>query len=109
MLCRPHVTPRDYIVVVTRGHLFDRTVVSQALKTDAGYIGMIGSSSKRKQVYAKLQEEGFSAGDLERIHSPIGLSIGAETPEEIAVSILAECIAHRRGAEIPGGGWQAGR
>ena len=104
-----HVTPRDYIVVVTRGHLFDRIVVSQALKTRAGYIGMIGSSSKRRQVYEKLREEGFDEGDLERIHSPIGLSIGAETPEEIAVSILAECIAHRRGAKIPGGGWQAGR
>ncbi len=103
------ITQRDYIVVVTRGHLFDRTVVSQALKTNAGYIGMIGSSSKRRQVYGKLLEEGFDLGDLERIHSPIGLSIGAETPEEIAVSILGECIAHRRGADITGRGWPAGR
>jgi xanthine dehydrogenase accessory factor len=105
---RLHVTPRDYIVVVTRGHLYDRTVVSQALTTSAGYIGMIGSSSKRRQIYEKLREEGFAESDLGRIHSPIGLSIGAETPEEIAVSILAECIAHRRGAKISGG-WQAGR
>ncbi|MBO6003256.1 MAG: XdhC family protein [Mailhella sp.] len=97
-----HVTPRDYVIVVTRGHLFDGIVVSQALKTSAGYIGMIGSSTKRRQVYDMLREKGFSESDLARIHSPIGLSIGAQTPEEIAVSILAECIAHRHGAAIAG-------
>ena len=98
-----HVASRDYIVIVTRGHLFDRMVAAQALKTNAGYIGMIGSQSKKRQVYARLLEEGFSEQDLARIHSPIGLSIGAETPEEIAVSILAECIAHRRGKTVASG------
>lgn len=95
------ITPRDYIVIVTRGHLFDGVAAEQALKTSAGYIGMIGSMRKRKQIYAKLQESGFTEQDLERIHAPIGLDIGAETPEEIAVSILAECIAVRRHVPAP--------
>lgn len=96
-----HVTSRDYIVIVTRGHLFDGITVAQALKTPAGYIGMIGSTRKRQQIYAKLLEAGFTEQDLARIHAPIGLDIGAETPEEIAVSILAECIAVRRHAPAP--------
>lgn len=96
-----HVTPRDYIVIVTRGHLFDGVAAAQALRTPAGYIGMIGSTRKRQQIYAKLLESGFTEQDLARIHAPIGLDIGAETPEEIAVSILAECIAVRRHAPVP--------
>ncbi len=90
------ITARDYVIIVTRGHLFDGEVLAQALRTPAGYIGMIGSSRKRAQIYARLREQGVTEADLARVHSPIGLSIGAETPEEIAVSILAECIAHRR-------------
>ena len=90
------VTPRDYIVIVTRGHLYDAEAAAQALRTPAGYIGMIGSSRKRQQIYEKLGTQGFTQADIDRIHSPIGLNIGAQTPEEIAVSILAECIAHRR-------------
>ena len=62
---------------------------------------MIGSTRKRRQIYAKLLESGFTEQDLARIHAPIGLDIGAETPEEIAVSILAECIAVRRHAPAP--------
>lgn len=96
-----HITPRDYIVIVTRGHLFDGVAAEQALKTPAGYIGMIGSMRKRKQIYTKLLEIGFTEKDLARIHAPIGLDIGAETPEEIAVSILAECIAVRRHTPMP--------
>ena len=89
---------RDYIVIVTRGHLHDGTVLAQALRTEATYIGMIGSSRKKEQVFQRMREEGFTQTDLERVHSPIGLAIGAETPEEIAISIIAQCIAHRRGA-----------
>ncbi len=100
-----HITQSDYIVIVTRGHLFDRIVAAQALATKAGYIGMIGSRTKRNQVYAKLLEEGFAEQDIQRIHSPIGLNIGAETPEEIAVSILAECIQCRRGKDKHSFGW----
>lgn len=89
---------RDYIVIVTRGHLHDGTVLAQALRTEATYIGMIGSSRKKEQVFQRMREEGFTQKELERVHSPIGLAIGAETPEEIAISIIAQCIAHRRGA-----------
>lgn len=87
----------DFIVILTRGHLHDKTVLAQALRTGAGYIGMIGSRSKRDAIYGVLFKEGFSQGDIDRVHSPIGLSIGAETPEEIAVSIVAEMIQARSG------------
>jgi xanthine dehydrogenase accessory factor len=88
-----------YLVIVTRGHIHDKTVLSQSLRTDARYIGMIGSRRKRNLIYEKLLEEGFTKQDLERVHAPIGLAIGAETPEEIAVSIVAELIQVRAGQE----------
>lgn len=91
------VGPDSYLVIVTRGHKHDKSVLGQALGTSAGYIGMIGSRSKRGQVYAALLEEGFSRESLERVHCPIGLEIGAETPEEIAVSIAGELIGVRCG------------
>jgi xanthine dehydrogenase accessory factor len=77
--------------------MHDKIVLAQALKTKAGYIGMIGSSRKRNIIYEKLLEEGFTEKELSRVHSPIGLDIGADTPEEIAVSIVAELIKVRRG------------
>ena len=77
------------------GHIHDHTVLAQALKTNAGYIGMIGSRRKRDAIYAALLAAGFTQADIKRVHSPIGLAIGAETPEEIAVSIVAELIAVR--------------
>jgi len=67
------------------------------LRSNAGYIGMIGSRRKRDAIYEILLQEGFSQADIDRVHSPIGLSIGAETPEEIAVSIVAEMIQVRSG------------
>lgn len=85
----------SYVVIVTRGHVHDKTVLAQALKTPAGYIGMIGSRTKRDATYKALLEEGFSQHDINRIYSPIGLSIGAETPEEIAISIVSELIKVR--------------
>lgn len=87
----------DYVVIVTRGHLHDRHVLAQALRTRAGYIGMIGSRSKRDAVYASLLEEGFTQADLDRVRCPIGLDIGADTPEEIGLSIVAELITVRAG------------
>ena len=87
----------SFLVIVTRGHMHDKTVLAQALKTNATYIGMIGSSRKRRLIYQKLVEEGFKEEGLLRVHSPIGLEIGAETPEEIAVSIVAELIKVRAG------------
>ena len=84
-----------YIVIVTRGHMHDEIVLRRALKTDAGYIGMIGSKKKRETIYSHLLRDGYTPEDIARVHSPIGLSIGAESPEEIAVSITAELIQVR--------------
>ncbi len=85
----------SYIVIVTRGHLHDRTVLEWALRTDAGYIGMIGSRRKRDKLYAAMAEQGFGEGDFRRVYSPIGTDILAETPEELAVSIVGELIRVR--------------
>ncbi|MGO9022542.1 MAG: XdhC family aldehyde oxidoreductase maturation factor [Syntrophobacteraceae bacterium] len=85
----------SYLVLVTRGHAHDKTLLRQALGTKAGYIGMIGSRTKRDSLYEALCREGFARDEFERVSSPIGLDIGAETPEEIAVSIVAELIRAR--------------
>jgi len=94
-----HITVDDasYIVIVTRGHLYDGLILGKALETDAPYIGMIGSKKKIQTLYKKLVEEGIPRESLERVHAPIGLDIHSETPEEIAVSIVAELIKERRG------------
>ncbi len=89
------ITSNTYIVIVTRGHLFDKTVLEAALNTDPGYLGMIGSRHKKKVIYDALIKQGFSQEALSRVHAPIGVRIGAETPEEIAVSIIAELIQMR--------------
>jgi len=89
----------SFLVIVTRGHMGDKRVLAQGLRTKARYIGMIGSKHKRKLIYQALLDEGFTQSDLERVHSPIGIDIGAETPEEIAVSIVAELIQVRAGME----------
>jgi xanthine dehydrogenase accessory factor len=93
------VDESSYLVIVTRGHIHDKSVLEQCLKTKARYIGMIGSRRKKAMIYEKLLEEGFTKADLDRVHAPIGLEIGAETPEEIAVSIVAELIQVRAGKE----------
>lgn len=86
----------SFIVILTRGHRYDRDVLEQAIRTDAGYIGMISSKNKRDSVYKTLISAGIATvEELERVHSPIGLAIGGETPEEIAVSIVAELIFER--------------
>lgn len=95
--CLGELGPDDYVVIVTRGHHHDRAVLAQALHTAAGYIGMIGSKRKRAAVYASLRGDGFTDSDLARVHCPIGLAIGAETPEEIALSIVAELVQVRAG------------
>jgi xanthine dehydrogenase accessory factor len=86
----------SYIVIVTRGHRYDQQVLEWAVKQKAKYIGMIGSKEKIKNTYENLVSRGVSKGVLERVHSPIGLDIGAKTPDEIAVSIVAELIKIRR-------------
>lgn len=85
----------SFVVITTRGHLGDYDVLKQMLGTDAGYIGMIGSRSKKKLLYERLIKEGISEEQLARIHSPIGLPIKAETPAEIAISVVAEMIQCR--------------
>jgi xanthine dehydrogenase accessory factor len=95
-----HIDRNSIIVIVTRGHAHDQTVLEQALKTDAGYIGMIGSKRKRNTIYDNLSKKGVRPEDLARVYSPIGLEIGAQTPEEIAVSITAQLIAYRTGTKI---------
>jgi xanthine dehydrogenase accessory factor len=95
--CIKDLGPDDYVIIVTRGHLHDREVLAQALRTDAGYIGMIGSKRKRAAVYDSLRRDSFTDTDLARVHCPIGLAIGADTPEEIALSIMAELVQVRAG------------
>lgn len=89
------LTQDDYAVVMTPGHQSDFEVLEQVLRTPATYIGCIGSSRKVAAVKARLMAAGISEADTARLHSPIGLSIGAQTPDEIAISIAAEMIAHR--------------
>ena len=84
-----------YIVIVTRGHLHDKTILAWALKTKAVYIGMIGSRRKRDKIFEVLTGEGFGKEDFDRVYSPIGTDIGAETPEELAVSVVGELIKVR--------------
>lgn len=86
---------RSFIVIVTRGHAADYEVLKQALQYPYAYIGMIGSKSKTAEIYAKLEADGFSRELLSTVHAPIGLPIGGNSPEEIAVSIVSEMIQVR--------------
>jgi xanthine dehydrogenase accessory factor len=90
-----NTTTNDFIVIVTRGHSFDKQVLAQALQTKAGYIGMIGSRRKREAIYKELIDQGVKQSALEQVFCPIGLAIDAETPAEIGVSIVAQLIQHR--------------
>src|SRR5437868_3994018 len=87
------------IVIVTRGHHDDMRVLRWAVQTSARYVGMIGSKRKTIAIFKELQNEGLAAELFARVHAPVGLDIGAITPEEIAVSITAELIARRRNVE----------
>ena len=95
------LTPGEssYIVIVTRGHRDDMRMLRWAVQTPARYIGMIGSKRKTITIFKELQNEGLAAHLFDRVHAPVGLDIGAITPEEIAVSITAELIAARRKVE----------
>lgn len=93
---RLKIDKSGYIVIVTHGHKGDEVVLQGALGTKAKYIGMIGSKTKNKTVFSHLRAKGISQELLDKAYTPIGLRIGAQTPEEIAVSILAEVIKIRR-------------
>jgi len=89
----------SYLVIVTRGHRDDMRVLRWAVQTPARYIGMIGSKRKTITIFQELTKEGLAAELFDRVHAPVGLDIGAVTPEEIAVAITAELIAARRRVE----------
>ncbi len=92
----------SYLVIVTRGHKEDMRVLAWAVRTSARYIGMIGSKRKVISVYKALEQKGYRPEEFERVYAPLGLEIGALSPEEIAISIVAELIAVRRSAPSAG-------
>jgi xanthine dehydrogenase accessory factor len=90
-----HIDGSSYIVIVTRGHLYDGFVLEQAVKTDARYIGMIGSKKKIHTLYQNLIRKGMAKETFDRVYAPIGIDINSETPEEIAISVVAQLIKVR--------------
>jgi xanthine dehydrogenase accessory factor len=97
MLADCPIGPNTYVVMVSRGHKQDETCLRAVVGRGAAYVGMIGSKRRVSTVLRHLAEEGYDLDALERIYTPIGFDLGGETPEEIAVSIIAELIAVRRG------------
>ena len=91
------ITSNTYIVLVSRGHIVDELSLKHVVERGAAYVGMIGSKRRTRTVLEHLREEGVDADALARVFTPIGLDIGAETPEEIALSLLAEMVLVRRG------------
>lgn len=96
-LANAALPPSAYVVIVTRGHRHDLDALRAVVQRDLRYVGLIGSKAKVARVYEALVEEGVDPARFTRIHAPIGLDLGAVTPQEIAVSIVAELIAVRRG------------
>ena len=91
------ITPATHVVIVTRGHRHDEICLQEVIAKPARYIGMIGSRRRTTTIRERLKREGVAPELLRRVHAPIGLDIGALTPEEIAVAILAEIVLVRRG------------
>lgn len=89
--------PDSYAVIVTRGHADDMRILAWAVRTPARYVGMIGSRRKVLATYKALEKEGYQSSEFQRVHAPMGLEIGALSPAEIAVSVVAELIAVRHG------------
>lgn len=90
----------DYVVLVTRGHQHDQHIIEQIYACDARYLGMIGSKSKIAKMWKRLESKGITHTYLDKIHAPIGLNIGADSPEEIAISVVAELILERRTGKV---------
>jgi xanthine dehydrogenase accessory factor len=91
--------PNSFAVVVTRGHKGDAEALEALLRHDLRFVGLLGSRAKTVHIFAALSEKGVSLDRLSAVHAPLGLQIGAQTPDEIAVSILAEMVAVRRGVD----------
>jgi xanthine dehydrogenase accessory factor len=94
----PLPEPADFVAIVSRGHVTDGLAFRRLRHEPVAYLGMIGSKTKRKALFDELRKEGFTEDELNRAKNPIGLDIGAESPEEIAIAIVAELIATRRKA-----------
>ena len=94
------VTDSSYILIATRGHNYDLACLRFAVKSPARYIGLLGSRRKTRLLYEALEREGIDPEVFERVYAPVGIEIGSETPEEIAVSIAAELIAVRKNLEV---------
>src|SRR5687767_788490 len=94
------VTESSYILIATRGHNYDLACLRFAVKSPARYIGLLGSRRKTRLLYEALEREGIDPEVFERVYAPVGIEIGSETPEEIAVSIAAELIAVRKNLEV---------
>lgn len=90
------ITPQTYVIIVTR-HQYDEPALREVINSEATYIGMVGSKNRVEMAFNTLMKEGIPEASLKRVYAPIGLDIGAETPAEIATSIIAEVIKHRRG------------
>ena len=99
-LHRTDLPPTAYVVIVTRGHTHDFDALRALGARDLKYLGLIGSRAKVARLYAAMEAEGMPQECLERVHAPIGLDIGAVTPAEIAIAILAELIAVRHGKDV---------
>lgn len=103
IICEPYenasealpIGPRDYVIIMTHGHETDYQILEQVLRQPCAYIGFMGSRKKIAAARARALEAGFSEESLNSIHWPIGLSIKAETPAEIAISVVSECVLHR--------------
>ena len=98
-LRRTEIPASAFVVVVTRGHTHDLDAMRSLAARDLKYLGLIGSRAKVSRIFARLLEEGMPQECLTRVHAPIGLDIGAVTPAEIAISIMAELVAIRRGVD----------
>jgi xanthine dehydrogenase accessory factor len=96
-------TPEDYGVVVTHDHALDQRLVQALLGRPLKFVGMIGSVPKQRKFALRLRARGFSDAQIARLRTPLGMPIGADTPEEIAVSAMGEIIATRRGASVAQG------
>lgn len=94
----------DFAVVVTHDHALDQRLVQALIRSPLEFLGMIGSIPKQRKFALRLRARGFSDAEIARLHTPLGLPIGADTPDEIAVSVVAELIAARRGVAV-GAGW----
>lgn len=100
VVARLNISRGTAVVIVTRGHQFDEVCLRGTVRSEVDYLGMIGSKRRVLSIISKLEREGYSKADFEKLHAPIGLRIGAGTPQEIAVAILAEIISYLNSRNI---------